>query len=56
MEEEIGYTLTCKFHDGSSVTITDPNVDMDVWQLGELFRRFTIACTFHPETVDKILP
>lgn len=45
------FYYTC---DGQEVEMKIP-ADVDIWTLGEAFRRFLLSASFLPETVDKIL-
>lgn len=45
------FYYTC---DGQEVEMRVP-ADVDIWTMGESFRRFLLAASYTPETVDKIL-
>lgn len=50
-----GYLLRQVQPDGSSITIENPDIDMDAAKFIEMMRGFAIASGFAEETIDQYL-
>ena len=55
MEDKKGYLEVCDGH-GSTIRLTCDYPDMDVEDYKSWFRTILIFLTFHPKSIDRVLP